>query len=1414
MVKIKHGLIHNDDSNQEYLDENFIFSIIVNFNNSERVLEECINSILNQTLGFEENIQLILINNHCDDNSLNIALKYQELYPNNILVLENTFKNRSSGWNKGLSYAKGKYINFLDVMDYLSENTLKNVYSFFEISYKYVDVVSIPIYIFNNHESGQEHELNYKFNRPKIIDLKYNPKNIQVSIYSSFIKSSSIRNKKFRTDLIYNEDTLFLTEIIMDKLKYGVIPNARYYYRESDVKLRLFDDVFYNKMYYTSRLDLFYFNLIEKSINEYGVVLKYLQYLFINDLLNIFKLSELNIFHAPSFCQEIDEENNGHDENEEIRKFKDSLDNIISYIDNEVIMDGINNVLIKNFVLYLKNGFDIVCPSEEEVLLTANDCIIDNLCFHKLWINTLNITNNDLIIKGFLTSFFDKDDLILELYNEENNEIFAAELYVDNIHSKKILSHDFESRVIFKFNIPLNIIEEDYKFKIRWNINNVPNTFVYSDLGFYDDVENIEKNSIKCKGYRISLNEKVFRIEKIFKFSVVMAIYNTEKLLTEAIDSVINQSLNFEDNIQLILVDDGSEDNSLEICNDYKRRYPNNIIVISQENNGQAIARNNGLKYVHSEFVNFLDSDDYFSEETFENVYNFFKQHETETDIVSIPMKFFGRFVGDHQLNFKYDSNRVINLDDEPFNPQYHANSSFFNRDVLDEIQFPTDIVPSEDAMLINKILLKKRTLGVVKDAIYYYRKRFDMSSTLDLTNKEKVYFTDRLKKYYLGLFEYSKCTYGFVPKFLEYTLAQDLHWILFQPDLSFAKSQLELNEFHDYLDKVLDYISIETINNLAIDSEDLKSFYLYMKQGESHFSINNDENVVSLYVGNKQVDKINYHKIWLDIVEIKENFLLISGLYMGLISNDYLSIEAINELSNDNIESTFAVENFYPARGDRDYISQKWKYAFNFDLKIPIYSDLINNIKIRVNFHIDGDNTNFDEDNVKNIYLDIALQHYANISKYSNYIVKDSYILLFNNNSFIISPYSYKKMLKHEYHCIKKIFSDKLYYYKHLIVLRLLYLFLFPIMRKITKKRPIYLFMDRIDSAHDNGEVLWEYALSQKDNIKKYFIIDSSSSDYNRLSKIGKVIPFNSFRHKLIFLFADKIISSHAEEDVLNPFFSKQFDKDIRRFISGLVTLERFFIEHGVAQYNLSNWLAKYNMNIHYYLTSSNFETEGEFNTLSYPREIYHTLGMPRFDILENHPSKQILICPTWRFKLMGDSEGDKIRFLHSGYYQFLCGLLNNEKLIQMTKDYGCKLIFKPHPRLTHIVGDGDDTYVDLLNIDENIYVSYDESYTELLSNSSLMITDFSSVAFDFAYLEKPVIYYQADEIPHEEGYFDYGIMGFGDVIIDIDELITKIEYYIKNNFVNEDKYIERKRSFFKYHDKNNSKRVYESIK
>ena len=117
---------------------------------------------------------------------------------------------------------------------------------------------------------------------------------------------------------------------------------------------------------------------------------------------------------------------------------------------------------------------------------------------------------------------------------------------------------------------------------------------------------------------------------------------------------------------------------------------------------------------------------------------------------------------------------------------------------------------------------------------------------------------------------------------------------------------------------------------------------------------------------------------------------------------------------------------------------------------------------------------------------------------------------------------------------------------------------------------------------------------------------------------------------------------------------------------------------------------------------------------------------------------------------------------------------------------------------------------------IRDSIIADDKKTYRELFNESELLITDYSSVAFDFSYLKKPVIYYQySDDYNFDlsESYFDYKTMGFGEVIKKEDDLIKLIKGYLDNDCKMKEVYKKRVDEFYKYNDQNNSKRVYNWI-
>ena len=217
-----------------------------------------------------------------------------------------------------------------------------------------------------------------------------------------------------------------------------------------------------------------------------------------------------------------------------------------------------------------------------------------------------------------------------------------------------------------------------------------------------------------------------------YKFSIIVPVYNAEAFLEECIESVIKQSIGFKENVQLILVNDGSKDNSGEMCEKYFQRFPENIIYIDKENGGVASARNSGMEKIEGEYTAFLDSDDYYSQTMLENVYCFFKQKEDAFDVCVCRLEHVGDFYGkEHALNWRFENgNQVIDLKVNPEYVQSAIGNSVFRSEAIQDVRFDGRLQTAEDALFNAFVILKRLKLGICADSTYFYR-RFETSDSL-----------------------------------------------------------------------------------------------------------------------------------------------------------------------------------------------------------------------------------------------------------------------------------------------------------------------------------------------------------------------------------------------------------------------------------------------------------------------------------------------------------------------------------------------------------------------------------------------------------------------------------------------------------------------------------------------------------
>lgn len=204
--------------------------------------------------------------------------------------------------------------------------------------------------------------------------------------------------------------------------------------------------------------------------------------------------------------------------------------------------------------------------------------------------------------------------------------------------------------------------------------------------------------------------------------SVVVPVYNVEKYLKESLDSIVNQTYH---NLQIILVDDGSTDNSGAICDKYAEK-DDRITVIHQKNEGAGSAKNTGLKYVKGDYLSIIDSDDYIEKNMYEKMLHYMKENDAE--IVQCNLKFvFANGVSDVSW-VKNHKEGLINKQTyfEELLSEWKCAifwNKLFKTKLLKDTLFPTNR-KIDDEFFTYRLIFETNRIFNVKDVFYNYRMR------------------------------------------------------------------------------------------------------------------------------------------------------------------------------------------------------------------------------------------------------------------------------------------------------------------------------------------------------------------------------------------------------------------------------------------------------------------------------------------------------------------------------------------------------------------------------------------------------------------------------------------------------------------------------------------------------------------
>lgn len=355
-----------------------------------------------------------------------------------------------------------------------------------------------------------------------------------------------------------------------------------------------------------------------------------------------------------------------------------------------------------------------------------------------------------------------------------------------------------------------------------------------------------------------------------------------------------------------------------------------------------------------------------------------------------------------------------------------------------------------------------------------------------------------------------------------------------------------------------------------------------------------------------------------------------------------------------------------------------------------------------------------------------------------------------------------------------------------------------------------IWLTFDKLYKGGDCGEYFYKYLCDHRpQNIKPVYVLRQDAKDFARLKKEGyHPAAYRSMKQRLSYLYAKMVFATHSGV----PSFGG-FNKWEIRFVQDRLRAVNTCIQHGLSVQDLTYDSHRLVNNNKRYYCASRYEIENlEKPSYDYQKDVLRLTGIPRYDGLVNRDQKQILIAPTWRSyvampSVMGSERPYNPEFVQTDYYRIYQGLLNNEVLRKCAQRCGYRILYLLHPTLNAQLTD--------FQVHEGVEVrsSLDISYEQALTESSLMVTDYSGVQFDFAYMRKPVVYFHTPKLPphYEEGGFFYDTQGFGEICTDEEELVRTICTYMEQDCVLKPFFRSRQDDFFAFSDRENCRRICE---
>lgn len=801
-------------------------------------------------------------------------------------------------------------------------------------------------------------------------------------------------------------------------------------------------------------------------------------------------------------------------------------------------------------------------------------------------------------------------------------------------------------------------------------------------------------------------------------FSIVTAVYNVDRYLDEFIESIESQSFP-RDQVEVIAVDDGSTDTSLERLRAWEQRRPGLMRVITKENAGQASARNAGLELARGSWITFTDPDDILDPEYLAEVAAFLDAHPAAGMIATnrlIQNDATGEITDSHPLrrHFRH-GNRLRDITRYPDHFHGSAPAGFFRLEELrrQRLEFDPRVRPNfEDGHFCCHYLLglDRPTIGFVATAQYLYRKRKDLSSTLQASLSDPGRFTTVMRHGFLDVLRSgaARSPTGVAPEWLQNFVLYELSWYFSSGEAHAGAvtgaSGAVADEFHQLMGEALRYISPDVIAGFAVRA---------------------------------------LRPAWRDI------------LLHGYDPEPWHATHA-TAVRLDKDQGLVKITYRYTGEPPRETVMSGGQVVSPRHAKVrdlTYYGRVLMRERIFWVSSQESVRVKLDGRDLDLRFVDDGPVHTLQPGQIRQNLDFPS-----------LRAAQYRRFPRRRF--------------RHRLFLR------FARTRLVRYFfRDAWVLMDRITDGDDNAERLFRHLRASRPDINAWFVIEGGTPGWRRLRRDGyrRVVPHGSLRWKLLMANCRHLISSHADVPVMQPP-ALHFMDPKWRFT---------FLQHGVIKDDISGWLNPKKIDL--FITSSPQEHASivaDHSPYTFTTKEVRRTGLPRFDRLREigqavPPEKRdlVLIAPTWRTRLVplltpGSAQRTvDSTFFDSDYALNWMAVLKSPELAAACAEHGLTIGFLPHPNVQPALPGMDlPAHVRPLTFDDN-------DVQQLFARSAVLVTDYSSMAFNAAYIDRPVVYFQFDaervavgEHLGRRGYFEYERDGFGPVAYTCEQAVQAI--------------------------------------